>query len=90
MKVVKIGADWCSGCIVMKPRWKEIEEQNPWLKTQYFDFDNDQGQIEKYEVKDKRLPSFIFLDKNEQEILRLHGEIEKEELLSLILKHRDK
>ena len=25
MKVLKFGAVWCPGCLVMKPRWKEIE-----------------------------------------------------------------
>lgn len=29
MKVVKIGAPWCASCIIMKPRWQEIEQENP-------------------------------------------------------------
>lgn len=41
MKVLKIGAVWCNGCLVMRPRWQEIEKENPWLKTEYFDFDED-------------------------------------------------
>jgi hypothetical protein len=27
MHIVKIGAAWCSGCLVMKPRWAEIEKE---------------------------------------------------------------
>lgn len=41
MKVIKIGAVWCSEGLVMKPRWLEIEKINPWLETQYLDFDED-------------------------------------------------
>jgi len=25
MKVLKFGAVWCPGCLVMRPRWAEIE-----------------------------------------------------------------
>jgi len=45
MKVLKFGAEWCSGCIVMKPRWQEIEKIYPWLETKYYDFDIDKEQI---------------------------------------------
>ena len=45
MKVIKIGAVWCNGCLVMRPRWQEIETENPWLTTEYFDFDQDSTKI---------------------------------------------
>ncbi len=90
MKVLKIGADWCSGCIVMKPRWKEIEQENPWLVTEYHDFDNDQEIAAKYNIQSEKLPTFIFLDSEENELERLHGEPEKEKLLELITKYKDK
>jgi len=89
MKVLKFGAVWCSGCLVMKPRWKEIEEENPWLKTQYFDFDTDKEAVEKYQINES-LPTFVFLDKDENEILRLSGEIEKEKLLEIISQNKEK
>jgi len=50
MKVIKIGAIWCNGCLVMKPRWLEIENENPWLKTEYLDFDADKEKVSKYDV----------------------------------------
>jgi len=89
MKVLKFGAVWCSGCLVMKPRWKKIEEENSWLKTEYYDFDNDKEMVEKYKV-DRTLPTFIFLDSQENEILRLNGEIEKDKLVELINQNKDK
>lgn len=89
MKVLKFGAVWCSGCLVMKPRWKKIEEDNAWLKTEYYDYDTDKEMVEKYQI-DKTLPTFIFLDKEEKELLRLNGEIDKGKLIELIKQNRDK
>lgn len=90
MKVLKFGAVWCSGCLVMRPRWQEIEKENPWLKTQYYDFDTDQKIASQYQIESGRLPVSIFLDKKGQEILRLTGEIEKDKLLKTIAEHKNK
>ncbi|MFA6325258.1 MAG: thioredoxin family protein [Candidatus Paceibacterota bacterium] len=89
MKVLKFGALWCSGCLIMKPRWKEIESQNPWLKTEYYEFDDNKEMVEKYKI-DKTLPTFVFLDKNDNEFLRLNGEIEKEKLLEIINQNKER
>jgi len=89
MKVLKFGAVWCPGCLVMRPRWEEIEKELPWLETEYYDFDKDKDMVEKYKVN-QNLPTFIFLDKEGNEILRLHGEVSKEELLKIIEENKDK
>ena len=89
MKIIKFGAVWCAGCLVMKPRWKEIEEENPWLKTEYHDFDQDKDFVQKYNINET-LPAFVFLDKDEKEILRLSGEVDKTELLRIIEENKDK
>lgn len=90
MKVLKFGAVWCNGCLVMRPRWQEIEKENPWLKTEYFDFDKDKEMAKKYGIVSGVLPVFIFLDKQGKEILRLSGEIEKAKLLKIIDENKDK
>ncbi len=90
MRILKIGAVWCNICNVMRPRFKEIEEENSWLKTEYFDFDKDKEVLKKYNLENQNLPIFIFLDNKEEEILRLNGEIEKEEIIKLINKYKDK
>lgn len=89
MKIIKIGAIWCSGCVVMKPRWAEIEKENPWLETEYYDFDIDKNVVEKYGVNDI-LPVFIFLDKDGNEFLRLNGEIEKSKIIKVIDNNKEK
>ena len=90
MKVIKIGAVWCSGCLVMRPRWERLEKENPWLKTEYFDYDQDKKKIEKYQIKSGRLPVFIFLDKKGREFLRLNGEISEKELAAIIKENKNK
>ena len=90
MKVLKIGAVWCSGCLVMKPLWEKIEKEHPWLKTEYFDYDQDKEKIKEYNIESGRLPTFIFLDKNNREFLRKSGEISKEDLTKIILENKDK
>jgi thiol-disulfide isomerase/thioredoxin len=82
MKILKFGAEWCPGCIIMKPRFLEIEKEFPWLETEYFDVDERQDLVKQYKLED--FPAFIFLDKNGNEFKRLYGEIEKEELIKII------
>lgn len=89
MKVLKFGAIWCSACLIMKPRWETIEKENPWLKNEYYDFDEDKEVVEKYKITDT-LPIFIFLDKTDKEILRLEGEQSKKKLENLITEYQDK
>lgn len=89
MKVLKFGAVWCAGCLVMKPRWKEIEAENPWLKTEYYEYDDSKEMVEKYGI-DKNLPVFVFLDKKGKEFLRLQGEPSKKDLIKTILENKDK
>ncbi|OQA82944.1 MAG: Thioredoxin [Microgenomates group bacterium ADurb.Bin238] len=90
MKVLKFGAVWCNGCLVMRPRWEEIEKENPWLVTEYYDFDEDKEMVERYKVEMGRLPVFVFLDKRGEEILRLSGEVEKEKLVETIEQNKEK
>ena len=89
MKVLKFGAVWCSSCLVMKPRWAEIEKENPWLKNEYYDYDKDKEMVAKYKI-DENLPTFVFLDNNDKEFLRLQGEPSKDNLVKIILENKDK
>jgi thiol-disulfide isomerase/thioredoxin len=90
MKVLKFGAVWCSGCLVMRPRWAEIEKENPWLKTEYYDYDQDRSVATRYGIVSKKLPVFIFLDKRNQEFLRLNGEVSQKKLLELLTAYKNR
>ena len=88
MKILKFGEVGCPGCVVMKPRWKEIETENPWLETEYYDFGQDKEIAQKYNLT--ALPTFVFLDKDGDEFLRLSGEIKKDKLVEIINQNRSK
>jgi thiol-disulfide isomerase/thioredoxin len=87
MKVLKFGAIWCKECLIMKPMWEEIESEILELKTEYFDADENSEVLKQYDVKD--IPVFIFLDKDENEILRLEGAQNKEELVKIVKENLD-
>jgi len=66
----------------MRPVWEEIEAEIRNLETEYFDIDENPEVKEKYNIKD--VPIFILLDKDGNEILRLEGLQNKEELGRII------
>ena len=86
MKIIKIGSSWCSGCIVMKPIWEEIDKEIK-LNTVYYDFDIYEDMLkEKYHIGDK-LPIVIFEDDDGNELERIVGEVKKEKLLDIIKRY---
>ncbi len=84
MKIIKFGAIWCPGCLVMRNTWKNIREKYNTLEIIEYDYDNDKDMLEKYEIG-KILPVIIFVDKNNNEVKRLLGEKKQEELEKEIL-----
>ena len=86
MKVVKINAIWCSGCLVMNKRWKNILKSYD-IETINLDYDMDEEEVNKYNVGDI-LPVFIFY-KDDKEFKRTVGEKTEEELMSIIKEMMD-
>ena len=77
MKLLKIGAIWCGGCLVMnKTISKIISEYN--IDYSELDIDMDEEEAKEYNPGDK-LPVFIILD-NDKEVTRFVGEYSYEEL----------
>lgn len=88
MKVLKFGAVWCAGCLVMRPRWQKAEKKLPWLKTEYHDVDQEPELEAKYRLTD--YPAFIFLDKKGREFDRIYGEISEKDIAEFCLKNKNK
>jgi len=86
MKIIKIGAVWCPGCLVMNKIWNKISKDDS-LEIISLDYDMDSDVVSKYDVG-KILPVIIFIDNNDCEIDRLIGEQEEDKLLELIDKYR--
>lgn len=89
MKIVKIGAVWCPGCLVMNKVWNEIRKNYPDRLIEELDYDMDSMEVGKYNPG-KVLPVIIFLDNNNVEIDRLIGEKKYDEISELIEKYEDK
>ena len=81
MKVIKINAMWCSGCLVMNKTWKNILKSKT-IETINLDYDIDEDEVKKYNVGDV-LPVLIFY-KDDKEVTRVVGEKSEEELLKII------
>ncbi len=71
MKLLKIGAIWCSGCLVMNHVIQKCLK-NYSINYEELDLDMDEEEAKKYNPGDK-LPVFIVLT-NEKEIARFCGE----------------
>ena len=78
MQIIKINAIWCSGCLVMNPIMKKIEENHPEIEFISYDYDMDEEIIKEYNIG-KIIPVLIF-KKNGKEITRLIGEKKQSEI----------
>ena len=72
----------------MVPRWQEIEKEYSWLETEMIKIDEKPDAMNRYRILS--LPTFIFLDKDGNEILRFSGAVEKEVLVKAVLENKDK
>ena len=88
MKIIKISAIWCPGCLVMKKVWKNVTSDYPNLDICELDFDMDSDKV-KYYNPGKVLPVTIFLDKDDHELERIIGECKVEEIERLIKKYEE-
>ena len=87
MKIIKIGAIWCPGCLVMKKIWNNISKDYS-LDILELDYDMDNDEVGKYNVGNI-LPVVIFLDDNNNELERLIGEQKESKLRELIDKYME-
>lgn len=80
IRVVKITALWCCGCLIMDKVWKDIIAEKK-IETINLDYDFNYDEVQKYQPG-KVLPVFIFY-KDDIEYKRVIGE-EKKELLQVV------
>ena len=79
MKIIKINAMWCPGCLISKSIWNEIEKSYPDHEYISLDYDLDEETVEKYNVGD--ILPVVIIEQNGKEIKRIIGEKNKEEIL---------
>ena len=81
MRVVKIGAVWCNGCLVMNNVWNKVLKVKD-IDCKALDIDMDEEEVKDYNVGDT-LPVFIFY-KDNKEIKRVIGEKSYDEMIEII------
>lgn len=81
MKVVKITALWCSGCLIMNKVWNKVLEQES-IETINLDIDMDEEEALKYNPG-SILPVFIFY-KDDSEKQRVIGEKSFDEMMEIV------
>lgn len=79
MKIIKINAMWCPGCLITKSIWQEIEKEYPSHEYINLDYDLDEEEIAKYKIGD--ILPVVIIENNNQEIKRIIGEKTKKEIL---------
>ena len=82
MKIVKISAIWCGGCLVMNKIWGNLKKNYPEIEFVTFDYDMDEEEVKKYNVGDI-LPVFVFY-KDNTEVKRINGETKESVLIDTI------
>lgn len=85
MKIIRISAIWCPSCLVMRPRFEEIEKRFPNIESKVYDIDFDE-EVQKYNVGNI-LPVFIIFDNDDNELGRLIGEQKTEVLIKMVEDH---
>ena len=79
MKIIKINAMWCPGCLITKSIWQEIEKEYPSHEYINLDYDLDEEKIAKYKIGD--ILPVVITENDNQEIKRIIGEKNKKEIL---------
>lgn len=79
MRIIKIGALWCPGCLIVNKALKEISKEYD-VDIIHYDYDMD-IEVEKYNVGEV-LPVLIF--ETDKEVKRLIGERSKREIIEVL------
>jgi len=85
MKIIRITAIWCPGCIIMHKNWKKVLKTHPNLNFEDLDFDIDEAQVAQYHVGET-LPVAILVDEQNHELRRLVGEKTVKEIIEFLEK----
>ena len=85
MKIIRINAMWCGGCLAMHKVWKKVENEYPNLEITNYDYDMDEDVVKEYNPG-TLLPVAIFF-KDDIEVERLNGEKSFEEIIEIINKY---
>lgn len=82
MRIIKIGALWCSACLITNNALNRYIDENKNIELITLDYDFDEEEVDKYNPG-KVLPVLIF-EKDGKEVLRLNGEKTYEDIVKAV------
>ena len=82
MKIIKIGALWCTACLITNKALDKIIDENDNIELINLDYDFDEEEVKKYNVGET-LPVLIF-EKDNKELFRLVGEKTYDEIMKVV------
>lgn len=83
MKVIKIGAEWCTPCKVLDKALDKFDG----CEVVKYDAEEDEEIVDKYKIRN--IPVTILLDDNDEEIKRWVGVFNVNEISKELNKHND-
>ena len=89
VKIIKIGAIWCPGCLVMGKTWNNIIRDYDNLDILELDYDMDSQIVSEYNPG-RVLPVIIFMSNDNLDLERLIGEQKEETIRKKIDKYKVK
>lgn len=87
MKLIRVGAIWCPACLIMRPRYNKVLKNYPDIESIEYDYDMDSDIVNTYKIG-KLLPEVILLDDNNNEQIRIIGEVKEQKINDIISKYR--
>lgn len=84
-KLIRFTANWCADCIVMRPRWKKSFDNYKDLQIVDYDLDDNEGEVARFKVT--HVPELLVVDAYDNEIARLTGMKDTEELEEMLRQH---
>ena len=82
MRVLKISSVWCPSCLIMNNVINKIKDKYN-LSIISYDYDMDENIVKNYNIG-SILPVLIFMDDNNNEIMRIIGEKSTKELEKIL------
>lgn len=82
-ELLVISAVWCPSCLILNKHLKKLKEEYSNLIISRLDYDMDEEKIFKYNIGDK-LPVMILLDEEGNELKRLIGEKNYNEIVDFL------
>lgn len=79
MKLLKLGAPWCSSCVVQEALLKHLNVSD---KFEYIDIDKDMETPLKYNVRS--IPQLLAIDENDNVVSYIAGKATKEQILDMM------